>query len=173
MQTLMFLPTMGPVEVTVAELRILADAAADPVQCVSDMTHKTRLRTVRVLARNGLLLLLQGAEAGWDADMWAAPLTCPGWNALWRAHGDRHVDGCGGLFTAAGFCDGCGALRRLDAAAFDAYLVEADNEERAFLTNRAQLWCDEHGFARQEQWTTDKTCRLPGSPYHEAGFIRC
>lgn len=157
---------------TPSEAALLAGAAAERESSVSDLSHPTRRRTARGLASKGAVILQEGETAGWEPQMWVATITCVGWNALWEHHGGRHEPGCGGRWLPTGVCERCGAKRRLDAAAFDTYLLSADHEERAFLTSRTRLWCDEHGFARASEWTTDKTCRLAGSPYHERAFIR-
>lgn len=168
----MSLWSLMPQRVTPAEKTLLHDAAMSPDESVSDQTHPHARRAANSLARKRLVRLQVGAEAGWEKDMWVATLTAPGWNALWRANGDRHEPGCGGEWLPEGFCGGCGAHRVLDVVAFDTYVEHADADERAFLTGHGRLWCDEHGFARQAQWSTDKTCRQPGSPYHERSFHR-
>lgn len=160
------------VPVSTAELSLLTDAARGEDWSVSNESHPTRRRTARVLARKGLFTLLEGASTGWEPDMWAAALTCPGWNTIWRANGERHVPGCGSDWLPDGSCSGCGIVRRLDAEAFDEYLEATTSVERAFLSQRTRLWCDEHGFARDAQWTTTKTCGQAGSPYHERNFFR-
>lgn len=158
--------------VTPAEAAMLEYAARDGAFAVSDGSHPRQRRTANQLARKGLLTVVAGAEAGWDRGMWQGTITCPGFNALYEARGNRHVDGCGGLWQPDGTCDGCRVLRRLDEEAFE-QLLAANAEEARFLGSRARLWCDEHGYARSADWTTDKTCRRPGgSPVHELGFIR-
>lgn len=163
----------APQSVTAAELALLVDAAADPAFSVSDYDHPRSRRTAGQLARKGLVFLVAGAEAGWERSMWQATLTVNGWNAMWRAHGDRHSDGCGGAWQKDGTCDGCSALRRLDEDAFEDYIEATTEEERKYLQGHSRLFCDEHGYARQRHWTTDKTCRQgQQSPRHEAPFTR-
>jgi hypothetical protein len=152
---------------------MLMDAAESPDRSVSDATHKTRRRTANALARKGLLTVMSGPETGWEPDMWAGVITAPGWNAVYRAHDDRHTPGCGGQWKPDGTCTGCRQLRQLDIEAWDVFLEATGDDERKFLEHRARLWCNEHGFARMADWTTDKTCRREGaSPYHEQGYIR-
>lgn len=160
-------------DVTKAELALLMDAAADDNYSVSDYDHPRGRRTAGQLARKGLVVLTAGRAAGWEPNMWQATLTVNGWNAMWRANGDRHIVGCGGTWQKDGTCDGCGELRRLDDPAFDDYIDATTPDERAFLTGHTKLWCDEHGYAREREWSTDKTCRRSdGSSRHERPFVR-
>ena len=163
----------APQQVTPAELAMLMFAAENPALSVSDDDHPRGRRTANQLARKGLIHLSAGRAAGWDPGMWMGTLTVNGWNAMWRANGDRHTPGCGGAWQKDGLCDGCGERRRLDEDAFEEYIEATDSEERAFLTSHGRLFCDEHGYARQRDWTTDKTCRGPNaSPTHSTIFTR-
>ena len=163
----------APQKVTAAELDLLMFAANDDNFSVSDYDHPRSRRTAGQLARKGLVTLSAGRAAGWEPDMWQAILTVNGWNAMWRANDNRHIVGCGGTWQKDGTCDGCSELRRLDEPAFAEYLDATDADERAFLTNHTKLWCDEHGFARQSEWTTDKVCRRKdGSSIHQGPFTR-
>lgn len=154
---------------TPAEVVILREAMRDVDLSVSNETHKTRRATVNRLARRGLVKLFAGASAGWEPDMWAATPTAAGKASLWLALGG-HI--CGATWSSLGVCTGCGAKRELDYDAFEEYIANTTEEERTFLTSRGRLYCDEHGFARQEHWTTAKTCPLSGSPYHDRGYFR-
>lgn len=163
----------APQSVTPAELTLLMHAAAEPTFSISDYDHPRSRRTANRLAAKGLVTLAAGAAAGWEPGMWMATLTVNGWNAMWRANGDRHTPGCGGQWQKDGTCDGCSEKRRLDEPAFEEYLEATDDEERVFLSNRSRLWCDEHGYARESEWTTDKTCRrTDASPAHQLPFVR-
>lgn len=163
----------GPQTVTPAELQLLMDAATDPALSVSDDDHPRSRRTAGQLARKGLVTLSAGASAGWGPGMWMATLTVNGWNAMWRKNGNRHEPGCGGSWQKDGTCVGCGERRRLDENAFEDYIEATTDEERAYLTGHSRLFCDEHGYARQRDWTTDKICRGANpSPTHSPIFIR-
>lgn len=163
----------APQQATPAELRLLTAAAGEHTYAVSDYDHPRSRRTADQLANKGLVILDAGRAAGWEPGMWQATLTVNGWNTLWRANGDRHVPGCGGQWLPTGVCEGCRARRRLDEPAFETYIEHASPSERTFLTARASLYCDEHGYARQDEWSTDKTCRRQdGSPRHQRSFIR-
>lgn len=163
----------APQQVTAAELALLTDAATEGSYSVSDYDHPKSRRTANQLAAKGLVTLSAGREAGWEPGMWMATLTVNGWNAMWRANGDRHLPGCGGNWRKDGTCDGCSEKRRLDETAFEDYLETTDEDEAKFLSTHSRLWCDEHGYARQSEWTTDKTCRrTDSSPSHQRPFIR-
>ncbi|SDH42526.1 hypothetical protein [Microbacterium sp. 77mftsu3.1] len=166
------LSSLLPQRVTPGELELLTYAAFSPDEAVADDTHSHAVRAARSLARKGLVKLLAGAAAGWEPGVWMATLTCPGWNALWRANGDKHEPGCGMSWLPEGICGGCGAERPLDAAAWDAYALTLPDAERARAATGSKLWCDEHGYIRPENWTTDKTCRQAGSPRHERILTR-
>lgn len=155
--------------VTEADLRVLVAAATSPDLGVYGDGRSRERRRVRDLSRQGLFVWLDAHASGWDPGMWGAVLTCPGFNAMWQAKGDRHSPGCGAPWNPDGSCSGCGSLRRLDAEAWDDYVSTLDSEERGGIIGRTRLWCDEHGFLRpSSQWTTDKTCRVsPSSAMHE------
>lgn len=163
----------APQTATPAGLALLTDAAANSSYSVSDYDHPRSRQTANRLATKGLVILTAGRAAGWEPGMWMAHLTVNGWNTMWRANGDRHDPGCGGEWHPNGTCTGCFEKRRLDEQAFEAYIEATDADERAFLTSHSALFCDEHGYARQSEWSTDKTCRRTDtSPAHQRSFIR-
>lgn len=156
--------------VTAAEAKVLLAAATSRDFTVYGARRTAAKTHAQNLTGRGLMNYFSGPSVGWVSNMWAASLTCPGFNALWTFHGERHVDGCGATWEQSGVCSGCRTLRRLDADAFDDFLTYGDPDDRD--RNATRLWCDEHGFLRSSQWKTDKTCRLPGTPEHALNTIR-
>ena len=151
---------------------LMAIARSGDLMIAGSSTRTVMARRAADLGRRGLARYVSGAEGGWSVGLWAAYPTCNGFNAMWRHAGDTHVDGCGSVWNADGSCSGCREVRRLDLLACEQYIQTLPAEARDVELRTAALWCAEHGFIRQPDVTTGKTCRFPGSPVHDGGLDR-
>lgn len=162
-----------PVEISPAEARLLLAAATSRDFAVyGARTSTPAARTARSLRAKRCVRYIVGRQNGWESGMWAAYPICAGWNALWRHHQDRHIDGCGQPWLPSGDCSGCSARRRLDLHAWDRRLETLTGEQLRRETGRTLLWCAEHGYVRADDVTTAKVCLLAGSSLHDGGLAR-
>lgn len=184
--------SIGTPDITPAEERILR-AAADLGGVVynsgSPRRDRNHARMFERMAANHIVVFTNAEAGGWERGMWAAHLTVIGWNVLFRWHAadvdgdlrDRHVGSvdiygfhrrpCQGFWNLDGTCD-CGAVRPLDAIAYDVYLANISDEAREQELNAPRLWCAEHGRMRHRDVTTKKVCILPGSDFHHGELDR-
>ena len=155
------------VDVSDLESETLTQIAAGPGQMIGGTSPRTAVaRRCRRLAQKGLAQYLASAQGGWPAGMWAAYPTCNGLNAMWRHAGDTHVGDCGARWRPDGTCSMCNAKRLLDLPAYERYLAALPGPDREIALSVSALWCNEHGYLRRPDITTQKLCRFSGSPLH-------
>ena len=158
--------------VNVAEARWLHAAVQSGGVAYGDGPGAAR-RHALALHDRLLVRYLAAQESGWALGMWGAVVLATGYNALWQARGDTHTPGCGSPWAPDGTCTGCRVLRRLDVDAYTQFRdITGDRDPVTGQAGQSVLWCDEHGYLRRTQWTTDKTCRASGSPLHEVNMMR-
>lgn len=161
------------IEIDAADFEILQQIAQSPHRMIGSTSDRTPVaRRARDLARRGLAQYISGARGGWSPGTWGAYPTCNGFNAMWRHAGDTHVDGCGSPWSSTGICTGCRTRRLLDLPAYEQYLKALPEDARHNETRTSALWCIEHGYIRQADATTQKTCPRTGSPLHDGGLNR-
>lgn len=159
---------MWIVGISDVECETLRQIAADPNRMIGGTSPRTAVaQRCRRLAQKGLAQYLNSDQGGWPAGMWSAYPTCNGLNAMWRHADDTHVERCGASWNADGTCSGCNDRRLLDLPAYERYLSALPSPDQTLELSVSALWCHEHGYLRRSDVTTQKTCRLTGSPVHD------